>query len=67
MQNKKQSLIEAITNTFIGFIINLLLTPIIYKLSGIEATFKSMGLATLFFTIIAIIRGYVIRRYFNKL
>ncbi len=66
MQSKKHSLIEAITNTSVGFIISLLSTFIIFPLVGIESTGTKNVIITLFFTAISILRGYVIRRFFNK-
>ena len=60
-QTKKQSLLESITNTFVGFIISLI--SVIFIL---DKPFFENLLITLYFTIISIIRGYIIRRYFNR-
>lgn len=66
MQTKKQSLKESLTNTFIGFLISLLATFIVLPMFGIQSTFlKNIGI-TICFTVISIIRGYLIRRYFNN-
>lgn len=66
MQSKKQSLVESITNTFVGFIISLTAIFLILPLFGVESTpVKNIGI-TLCFTIISILRGYLIRRFFNK-
>lgn len=66
MQSKKQSLVESITNTFVGFIISLTAIFLILPLFGVESTpIKNIGI-TLCFTIISILRGYLIRRFFNK-
>jgi hypothetical protein len=66
MQSKKQSFIESFTNTLIGFVISLIATFIVLPLFGIKSTFaQNLGI-TICFTIISIVRGYVIRRYFNK-
>lgn len=66
MQNKKNSLIESITNTFVGFIISLLIQLIIYPSMGIAVTFFQNILITIIFTFASILRGYLIRRIFNK-
>lgn len=66
MQTKLNSLIEAITNTAVGFCISLLATFIIFPIVGIESTGIKNVIITLFFTVISIIRGYVLRRIFNK-
>lgn len=66
MQSKKHSLIEAITNTAVGFGISLLSIFIILPLVGIESTPGKNGVITLYFTVISIVRGYVLRRVFNR-
>jgi len=66
MQPKKHSLIESITNTLVGFIISLLVQLIIYPVLDIEVKFHQNIIITVVFTVVSIVRGYVIRRYFNK-
>jgi high-affinity Fe2+/Pb2+ permease len=66
MQTKKQSFIEAITNTVIGFLISLAATFFIFPIVGIESTGYKNIIITLFFTVISILRSYVLRRFFNK-
>lgn len=66
MQTKKKSLAEAVTNTAVGFGISLAATFIIFPLLGIESSAGKNVLITLFFTVISILRGYVLRRFFNR-
>lgn len=66
-QTKKLSFIESVTNTFIGFVITLLISPAIYWLCDVNITYTKMTLTTLLFTIVSILRNYVIRRWFNNL
>ena len=66
MQTKKQSFIESVTNTAIGFVISLSATFIIFPLVGITSSAGKNIIITLFFTVISILRGYLIRRFFNK-
>ena len=66
MQSKKQSFIEAVVNTAIGLVITFLCSLFIYPLCGIEASLGSMGGVTICFTVVSIIRQYIIRRFFNK-
>lgn len=66
MQSKKASLIEAIVNTFIGFLITLVVSPIIYYIVGTKMSAYQLGLANILFTIISVIRNYVIRRCFEN-
>lgn len=66
MQTKKQSLTEAITNTGVGFAISLLSIFIIFPVFEIESTpMKNVGI-TAYFTVVSIVRGYVLRRFFNR-
>ena len=69
MQTKIESIIEANANTFSGFLISWAVMawviPFLFTVdTGGPA--KSGGIV-LVFTIIAILRNYIIRRIFNKL
>jgi hypothetical protein len=66
MQSKKHSFIESIIQTFIGLAVSFCIQLIIYPLMNIEVSFKQNILITFVFTIASIIRGYIIRRIFNK-
>lgn len=66
MQSKKYSLVESITNTFVGFIVSLLIQIIIYPTMGIPVTFSQNIIITFVFTIASILRGYIVRRMFNR-
>lgn len=65
-QTKKHSIFESITNTIIGLLTTLIFSPVIYGLVGIKYTYSQLGMATVLFTILSIIRGYIIRRFFNN-
>jgi len=65
MQTKKQSLIESLTNTAVGFSISLAATFAVFPLVGITTSGGQNVAVTLFFTAISIARGYVIRRWFT--
>lgn len=60
MQSNKASMIEATTNMVLGFIISVLITIAIYGKSYQSA----VGFVSVF-TVVSIIRNYVIRRAFN--
>jgi len=66
VQSKKQSFIEASTNTAIGFVLSYGSTFIIFPLMGFESSASKNIIITLFFTAVNILRGYVIRRFFNN-
>lgn len=67
MQTKRISLIEAIVSTLIGFIVSLIVQLIIYPIMDIKATIEQNLTITTVFTIVSIVRGYLVRRFFNKI
>ena len=66
MQTKKQSLIESITNVLIGYIVAVISNAAILPLFGVNLAFSDSMLIGVWFTVISLIRGYCVRRYFNK-
>jgi len=66
-QSKKKSLIESVVNTFVGFLVTLAVSPFVYKMCSVEMSYPKMTLVTLVFTLVSVLRNYVIRRVFNKL
>ena len=65
MQSKRQSLIEAITNTSVGYLVALGIQLIIYPILNIPVTFSENLIITTVFTCASIARGYLVRRFFN--
>ena len=65
MQTSKFSWIESITNTVIGFIISFLIQIAIYPILQIPVKFSQNIIITSVFTVASILRGYLIRRFFN--
>lgn len=66
-QNKKQSLIESIVQTMIGLATSFLIQLVIYPFLNIPVTFSQNIIITAVFFVASIIRGYFVRRIFNKL
>jgi hypothetical protein len=66
MQSKKLSIIESITNTVVGLLTSFLIQIIIYPILNIEVSINQNILITFVFFIASIIRGYLVRRLFNK-
>ena len=64
-QSKVGSLLEALAHTGIGFIISILISLVIYPLFGHAFTLAENVCITIIFTVASIIRGYIIRRWFN--
>ena len=66
MQTKRSSFIEAAINTVIGYIISLAVQMIAYPLFGHTFTLtQNLGLGVIF-AVVSLVRGYVIRRWFNQ-
>lgn len=64
-QSKLGSLVEALINTVIGFVLTIAISPIVYPLFGHAFTFtQNLGI-TAIFTIVSILRSYAVRRWFN--
>ena len=66
-QTKKQSFIESITQTIIGMIVSLCIQLIIYPFLDIKVSLNQNIFITLVFFVASIIRGYIVRRLFNKI
>lgn len=66
MQTKKQSLIESLTNVMIWYITAVGSTFIVFPLFDINIKPQENLLIGLYFTIISIVRSYLVRRYFNN-
>lgn len=68
MQTAKGSALEAITNTAVGFGVNFTANWLLLPLFGFTAlTLRSNIIIGLLYTVISIVRGYVLRRTFNRL
>jgi high-affinity Fe2+/Pb2+ permease len=66
-QSKKHSVYESITNVVIGLLISIITQMILYPLMGIPVSFNQNLIITGVFFVISFIRGYLIRRFFNRL
>ena len=66
MQTKKQSLIESLTSTTIGIIIGIVLNVTILPIFGYPVSLSDSLWISVIFTVVSIIRSYIIRRWFNS-
>ena len=64
-QTRIGSLIEACINTAIGFAMSMALSLIVYPMFGHAFTLAQNVGITAIFTVASILRGYVVRRWFN--
>jgi len=68
MQAKRQSLLETIFSTAVGFIVTLLTYEfVVNPIWNLTTSFhENLGITGVF-TIVSVARGYLIRRFFNWL
>ena len=66
MQSKRESMIESLTSTTIGIIIGIVLNLTILPIFGYPVSLSDSLWISVIFTIVSIIRSYVIRRFFNS-
>ena len=66
MQTKRQSLIETLTNVGVGWFISFIANMLVLPLFGYNINLTDGVLISIIFTIISIVRGYVVRRWFNS-
>lgn len=67
MQTKKQSIIESLTNIIVGLITSFLIQLIIYPILDIPVSLNQNIIITIVFFIVSFLRGYLLRRFFNKI
>ncbi len=65
-QSTKNSAIEVITNVGSGYFVGILVQLLIFPYFGLDVSLVDNAIITLVFTIASMIRGYSIRRLFNK-
>ena len=65
MQTRLQSLIESLSNIAVGFGVALLTQIIVFPWFGIDIRFhENLGISVIF-TVVSIVRSYLIRRFYN--
>lgn len=64
-QTRLESFIEALLNIFIGYIVAVASQIMIFPMFGVHLSFQSNLWMGAWFTLISLIRSYIIRRYFN--
>lgn len=67
MQSRIGSIIESIANIAIGFGVALASQILIFPLYGAHLSLRDNLWITLWFTLISLARGYVLRRVFNAI
>ena len=66
-QTRTMSMIETITNVAIGLIVSFISQLAIFKLYDIHISLAQNLELTLYFTVVSVIRGFALRRFFNSI
>ena len=66
MQSRAQSMIEAVTNVLIGYFVAVVSQIVIFPMFGIYVGMADNLLIGLYFTVVSLVRGYFVRRLFNR-
>ncbi len=61
------SMIEVATNIVIGLVVSFISQIVIFKLYDIHISVTQNVEITIWFTVISIIRSYLVRRWFNSM
>ena len=67
MQTRTQSMIEAITNTAVGYGINVTANFVLFPLFGWQISLEQNLALGVFYTAISIARGFCLRRLYNHI
>lgn len=67
MQSRLQSAIEAVANVAVGYIVAILSQIAVFPLFGIHVPLSSNLAIGAWFTVISLVRSYILRRWFNGL
>jgi purine-cytosine permease-like protein len=65
-QTKLESAVEVVVNVLIGYVVATASQIMIFPLFGIFLPLSDNLLIGAYFTAISIVRGYVVRRFFNR-
>ena len=65
MQSRRSSFVEAVTNVGIGIVVAWAVTFAVFPLFNYEPTVAKSLYISLIFTVVSLVRSYVLRRVFN--
>lgn len=67
MQTRTQSMIEAVANVLVGYFVAIISQVLVFPMFGIHVPLSSNLAIGAWFTVISLVRSYVLRRWFNGL
>ena len=66
-QSRTMSLIEAVTNVIVGYVLAIATQLLVFPLFGIEAALQEHLMIGLAFVAVSLARGYLLRRVFEEI
>jgi uncharacterized membrane protein (DUF485 family) len=66
MQTRRQSALESFVNVAVGYGVALASQLIVFPLLGIEVKLSQNITIGIIFTVVSLVRSYVLRRIFNR-
>jgi len=66
-QSRRMSLVEAVTNNVVAFVLSVVINQYLMPIFGFYVTLTQSVVIVLVYTFASIIRSYFLRRVFNKL
>ncbi len=66
-QTRTMSMVETITNVAIGLVVSFLSQVVVFKYYDIHISLAQNLELTLYFTVVSVIRGFALRRFFNSI
>jgi len=66
-QSRLMSLVEAVANVVVGYALAIGVQLLVFRLFGLEATLRQgLGIGAVF-TLVSLVRGYLLRRVFETI
>ena len=66
MQSRRQSLIEAITNVMVGYVLAVMTQLVVFQWFGLQASLSDNLAIGAIFVMISLVRSYALRRLFER-
>lgn len=66
-QSRRASLTEAVVNVAVGFVLSAMVTAIVFPMFGYPIRWADNLAISAIFTVVSILRSYVLRRVFNRI
>ncbi|MGD9507001.1 MAG: hypothetical protein AB7X49_00375 [Geminicoccaceae bacterium] len=66
MQSRSMSLVEALTNTIVGYVLAVATQLVVFPLYGLEVAVAAHLMIGAAFVLVSLARSYILRRFFER-